>query len=551
MPPVTSAAQKFSQSLNLRPYMAKIEPFTRFHANSRVIWNMGGYFLGVTCFMKFITAFVAATLLLAGVGFGADTVVYSQCGLTGDGESRRIGCDFRLSQPIDVKSAAISANGADLADLAYTSFESGDGKAAWFFLIDRSNPARAESVKRSVDLVKRLYEQANARNIMAIGTFAEDLRVVVSPGDPYADIESRMQPIKADGAATAFFFTAIKAIDILEKVEAQRRALVIISDGKAEDTAYSRDDVVRRAREAGVVIYGIGLAEKASDSVFLQAVERLASETGGPFVSTVGKEAVSSDFVANFRRFLTSGGSLSAPAAGLSGEVAFTPRLSLMDGAVVQAPATSLYLPPLAASPPPVEEVAAQQPLPLIARIYAFFDSTVPGTSVWAKENPNLAWTLLVMPVPTAAAVLLAAWRRTTSSASLPSRESVPRQELLPEDNPPVTQRLVMDDVHTTLRPVSKTFGYFEVLDGEPQRFDIREQNVTIGRHSESDFRLENDSVHRHHAIFHISPDKRPVITDLDTVNGVLVNGKRVAKSELQSGDVIAFGDVRVRFVGA
>ncbi|MDJ0930643.1 MAG: FHA domain-containing protein [Breoghania sp.] len=77
----------------------------------------------------------------------------------------------------------------------------------------------------------------------------------------------------------------------------------------------------------------------------------------------------------------------------------------------------------------------------------------------------------------------------------------------------------------------------------------MREQNVTIGRHSENDFQLNDDTVHRHHAVFHMSPDKQPVITDLDTENGVVVNGQRISKTELHSGDVIEFGEAKFRFV--
>lgn len=138
-------------------------------------------FFGDICFqhmrghMRLFLYMFAFAMGVCGSSMVAAETLTSRCAITADGAS--VGCDFRMHAPAAVKRAAIKANGNDLADARYTSFEDSDGKAAWFLLVDRSDPARSAAVKRSVALVKDLYSQSNARNIMGIGTFAEDLRV--------------------------------------------------------------------------------------------------------------------------------------------------------------------------------------------------------------------------------------------------------------------------------------------------------------------------------------------------------------------------------------
>ncbi|WP_417691166.1 FHA domain-containing protein [Roseibium sp.] len=481
--------------------------------------------------------------------YSAEEEFYSNCDLSLAEEENALSCDFRSAEPKTVRRTDLTAAGRELKE-TYLSFDESDKKAAWLFLIDRSNPRRVASVKRSVELVRTLYQNADAKNLMAVASFAGDLQMHVSPGDPYVNIDERVQSIKADGAATAFYFTARQGIDILAKVDADRRALVIISDGKAEDTAYTHSDVIRKAREEGVIIYGIGLAEKATETVDLQMVERLASETGGPFVGVVGAEPLPTSFIEKFTSYLTNGGMVSAPLGDISGEFSSQLEVVYIDGTKVSSAGQSHFI--AAAEPLEVpEEVVEVVELPLVGLIY---QAIMPQTTTWAVENRFLAWLLLLLPL-LALLLLLVLFlrRRQDEETEFTSPIGVPAEEAgdtrIASEPTPGTAALPIDEVGTHLVRPTQSFGRFESVDGE-LLFDIFEQNVTIGRHSENDFRLEDETVHRHHAVFHISPEKRPVITDLDTVNGVVVNGQRIEKIELSSGDIIELGDARFRFVG-
>lgn len=497
--------------------------------------------------MPFIFAFLTIFLGWAMVANSADKGLYPNCNVSEQQDDKSLSCAFRAGTPETVKRASLLANGTKLEGSTFTSFVDGDDKAAWLFLIDRSNPKRAKTVTRSVELVKRLYANANARNIMSVATFAGDMQVLVSPGDPYADIDERLKNIKANGAATAFYLNALQGIEILEQVDAKRRALVIISDGKAEDTAYFREDVTKRAKKAGVVIYGIGFAEKPSETVKLQPLQWLAEQTGGPFVEAVAQEPLPADFIENFATYLTNGGSVVAPLGDISGELTARLEVAFTDGTMLSSEAMNLYIEPPAPEPEPEPEIAPEpepQPLPLIGKIYTSFEGVASGATEWAVANSGLAWLMLAMPFIIALAVILYLLVGKAESKSATDEAVETDEPVTPKTE---TIQVEDDDVRTTLIPNAPTLGYFETLDGK-QHFDIREQNVTIGRHSENDFQLDDETVHRHHAVFHMSPEKRPVITDLDTVNGIVVNGKRVAKIELSPGDIIELGEARFKF---
>jgi tetratricopeptide (TPR) repeat protein len=69
-----------------------------------------------------------------------------------------------------------------------------------------------------------------------------------------------------------------------------------------------------------------------------------------------------------------------------------------------------------------------------------------------------------------------------------------------------------------------------------------------IGRTSENDIILNHKSISRHHAKI-VREGNRYVILDLESANGVRVGGVEHDRVELQSGDVLELGEVRLRFL--
>ena len=79
--------------------------------------------------------------------------------------------------------------------------------------------------------------------------------------------------------------------------------------------------------------------------------------------------------------------------------------------------------------------------------------------------------------------------------------------------------------------------------------FDINKDRIVIGRGEDADLMLPNISVSRHHAEVSIQGNQA-FIQDLDSSNGTVLNGKRVADAELSSGDEIVLGKFHLAYMG-
>jgi serine phosphatase RsbU (regulator of sigma subunit) len=73
--------------------------------------------------------------------------------------------------------------------------------------------------------------------------------------------------------------------------------------------------------------------------------------------------------------------------------------------------------------------------------------------------------------------------------------------------------------------------------------------DIVVGRGHQADAVVDDASVSRRHAMLRWH-DGECVVLDLGSANGTLVNGQRVVRpTRLKSGDVVAFGAVRARYV--
>src|SRR6516162_8750222 len=69
---------------------------------------------------------------------------------------------------------------------------------------------------------------------------------------------------------------------------------------------------------------------------------------------------------------------------------------------------------------------------------------------------------------------------------------------------------------------------------------------IKIGKLSSSHLRIDDESVSRMHAVIEIAGPGEIYIIDLGSTKGTLVNGQKVNKAKVQSGDAIVLGDTRI-----
>jgi pSer/pThr/pTyr-binding forkhead associated (FHA) protein len=80
--------------------------------------------------------------------------------------------------------------------------------------------------------------------------------------------------------------------------------------------------------------------------------------------------------------------------------------------------------------------------------------------------------------------------------------------------------------------------------------FELNRASLVIGRTDENEVVLNHRSISRHHAKV-VREGNRYTIVDLQSANGVRVNGEDYERIELHPADVIELGHVKLRFVGA
>jgi serine phosphatase RsbU (regulator of sigma subunit) len=86
-------------------------------------------------------------------------------------------------------------------------------------------------------------------------------------------------------------------------------------------------------------------------------------------------------------------------------------------------------------------------------------------------------------------------------------------------------------------------------LHGEPYRFTLDKEIITIGRSKKNDLVLADQWLSRIHAEIR-RENSRHFIRDLDSRNGTYVNGMRLSQRvPLQNGDVVTLGDQQIRFI--
>ncbi len=77
--------------------------------------------------------------------------------------------------------------------------------------------------------------------------------------------------------------------------------------------------------------------------------------------------------------------------------------------------------------------------------------------------------------------------------------------------------------------------------------FEIVSAETLIGRAPTCSLQLTDESISREHSVV-LADDDTYVLEDLQSTNGIKVNGKRVRSTELGHGDEIEIGQTRLIF---
>jgi chromosome segregation ATPase len=82
---------------------------------------------------------------------------------------------------------------------------------------------------------------------------------------------------------------------------------------------------------------------------------------------------------------------------------------------------------------------------------------------------------------------------------------------------------------------------------GQPVTYKLS-RRMRIGRATDCELHIDSSSVSRHHALVMMGP-RGGIIEDLNSTNGVVVNGRKVTRHLLCDGDAVTLGDIQFRYL--
>lgn len=120
-----------------------------------------------------------------------------------------------------------------------------------------------------------------------------------------------------------------------------------------------------------------------------------------------------------------------------------------------------------------------------------------------------------------------------------------------PYDKSGLPESKQREDGQTRIIPILNNTPILKLLltdsEGEVSEYTVRHSS-NIGRHKDNDIVIESPRISRFHAEI-IDRNGRWYVRDLDSMNGIRVNGARVDLSPISSGDTITMGGVTIRCI--
>lgn len=162
------------------------------------------------------------------------------------------------------------------------SFNSEDAPFSVGLVFDTSASMRGKMEAARL-AAKAFWQSANPEDEAFLVTFSDRAELQVDLTGDFAEIQNGLL-FAAPKGKTALIDAVDLAMRRLKSAHNSRKALLVISDGGDNNSRYSKDEILRYAREADVQVYGIGIHNGAGSPEEMSGpllLEELAGATGG------------------------------------------------------------------------------------------------------------------------------------------------------------------------------------------------------------------------------------------------------------------------------
>jgi len=539
--------------------------------------------------IRILAGISLAWLLAAGAGMAQSAkVAAGSVQITPEPAKKAVAVGFRLVDAVDV--TAVSAVAEGVADPLPATWEAWAGAkapaCAWMVVVDTSNPARAKTIEAGKEAVRGFLTGLPKTDAVAIYGLARDLEQVVpfgsNPDDTLAGV-SALRP-EGDASMTTLIYQNLReGLSRLSVREEPRKAILLLTDGKDETPGgaaaqeIEKTKLIEAAKAAGVVVHCIGYAEKLDDQKFFGAFKEIALQTDGLFFqASVGTRELPKGTLSLLRGVMHGAGVAHVDVSKLETAAAITVTAKTASGseAVVKIPAEEVAkaMPPkddesaeggdTAKTP---EELAKEQADKEAEEAGKLKEEEEAAAAAKAEEEKAAAvkkaeeerkaaeankrlWIYIGSGV--LLALLLAAILMVRASRKRAAEEEARLAEAARQaEEARIAEETRRAAAEETKKAEAKPLAWLEMCDAQQTRQAIRIPSLKIGRGQHNDFVLRNDSVSGNHCVLNRSREGEWTITDLNSGNGVILNGERIQQAGLRHGDTIELGELKMRFL--
>ncbi len=435
-----------------------------------------------------------------------------------------LNCTYRTLISDVIPEILASFNDDKLQVNEISQFPEGNDTTAILFLVDTSDPNRQNVIEKNKSHIKSLLTHLKPHHKIGLAAFDKSIRFLAPIGTSRFLLSKSINSLNAQGKTTELYRNLIKAIDRLKSFDANRKLIILMSDGQAEDKAYFHSDVIKSARKSGVVINSIGYPRSVSLSVSLQTIRRLSEETGGNYIETDMSYELPTNKLKPLISNIDTGGTFSVELASLSQNNPAPDKITL---SFKDANGTEKINVPVRIK---VVEKPIQRQSSIIAPDFEspnkITSENNPPIQIVTKQADNQAINLWLWYGLPAAFIIIIIFILITL--------------FLLWNRNPVT-KVVSDSNY-------KPYAYLIADDGTGTRYPITRTIWRIGRSKDNELSLNDTSLSRRHAEIHRNSNGTFDIIDMNSMNGVYINNEKVGKTELHEGDVIEIGDVFLHF---
>lgn len=485
---------------------------------------------GLLARMFLVTVFAIFTLTLCPLSSDAAATLTETMEIAcAQSELERLDCAFRFLNGDSLAKAEARVGDQFVAEGHFAPYPEPADTTLMLVLVDTSDPARQPVIEQITTQIDALLAKTAAHHRLGLASFDADLYLLAPFGTSHADIERAANSLRARGRTTELYRNIRDAVQLIARAPGARKALIVFSDGLAEDTAYQHADVIKLAREQGVIIHSVGYASSVAESVGLQTLRRLSDESGGRYVQARLPDYTLPDgFFTELLANTDSGGQVSfhlqkltLPISPGSAELI----LDLFTESHRHSVRVPLDLSKIAPeNPGPARRLENQAKLSddeaaSLSRPPQSPDASQPGPT--REEGPGLSAREYAVAALSIIALLVAGLALVRS-----------RTRASPGQDP--KERLAL--------------AYLVPQDRTHQNLEITHSPWRIGRGTKNDCVIEDHSVSRVHAEIRINEQGELLLNDLGSMNGVFVNENRVRSIALQQGDNVDIGEVRYTF---